>query len=308
MQLFLMIEGQEGVTWAEWAALAGAAERSGLDGLFRSDHYTGFHGGPGGASGSLDAWATLAALAAITERLRLGTLVSAAAFRHPSELARVVTTVDHVSGGRAELGIGAGWFEGEHRQNGFPFPDLPERFDYFAEYVEVVVRSWTEEPFDFAGKYFTLESQHALPRPVQRPHPRVILGGQARRRSRSLAARFAQEYNVAFLNAEDVKGVRAKLDTACTEADRDPGSLSLSLMTLVAIGADAAAADRRLSAALEHFRGPGSRCLAGTLDQMVEILREYEAAGVSRVYLQHPDRQDFEAIELLGALGRALSS
>jgi alkanesulfonate monooxygenase SsuD/methylene tetrahydromethanopterin reductase-like flavin-dependent oxidoreductase (luciferase family) len=148
MQVCLMIEGQEGVTWSEWTALATAAEQQGLYGLFRSDHYTSFHAEPGPA---LDAWATLNALAAVTERLRLGTLVSPATFRHPSELARVVVTADHVSGGRVEVGIGAGWFELEHRQNGFPFPPLAERFDRFSEYVQVVVGSWGEEPFDLGS-------------------------------------------------------------------------------------------------------------------------------------------------------------
>jgi F420-dependent oxidoreductase-like protein len=298
-----MIEGQEGVTWPEWLALAGAAERAGLDGLFRSDHYTSFHTEPGAA---MDAWATLAGLAVATERLRLGTLVSPATFRHPSELARVVATVDHISGGRVEVGIGAGWFEQEHQQNGFPFPPLSERFERFGEYVEVVVRSWEEAPFDYEGTYFTLRSQRALPLPTQRPHPPVILGGRGRSRSLALAARWAQEYNVAFLGLDDVKQLRARLDAACIEVGRDPATLPLSLMTLVALGADEAASAKRLSAAVERFRGPGDRCLVGTVDHMVELLGEYEAAGVTRVYLQHPDRQDFEAIDLLGQLARAL--
>jgi len=305
MQICCMIEGQEGVTWPEWVALATAAERHGLHGLFRSDHYTSFHAEPGPA---LDAWATLTALASVTDRLRLGTLVSPATFRHPSELARVVVTADHVSGGRIEVGIGAGWFEGEHRQNGFPFPPMAERFDRFGEYVEVVVGSWGEGPFDFAGQYFTLESQRALPLPVQQPHPPVILGGQAKGRSLALAARFAAEYNVAFMSAEDVRLIRDRLDKACTDAGRDPAAVSLSLMTLVALGVDAARADQRLTAALKRFRGPASRCLAGTVDQMAHALGEYEAAGVTRVYLQHPDRQDTQAMELMGELAQAVAT
>jgi F420-dependent oxidoreductase-like protein len=304
MQVCLMIEGQEGVTWPEWMALAAAAERNGLHGLFRSDHYTSFHAEPGPA---LDAWATLTALASVTERLRLGTLVSPATFRHPSELARVVTTADHVSGGRVEVGIGAGWFELEHRQNGFPFPPLPERFDRFGEYVQVVVGSWGPETFDFAGKYFTLESQQARPLPVQRPYPPLILGGQAKGRSLALAARFATEYNVAFTSAEDVRLIRPRIDQACTEAGRDPAAVSLSLMTLVALGVDAPSSGQRLTAALKRFRGPADRCLAGTVDEMAHALRGYEAAGVSRVYLQHPDRQDLEAVELMGELAQAVA-
>jgi F420-dependent oxidoreductase-like protein len=300
----MMIEGQEGVTWPEWRALASAAEDAGLEGLFRSDHYTSFHAGPDGA---LDAWATLAALASSTTRLRLGTLVSPATFRHPSELARVVTTVDHVSGGRVAVGIGAGWFEGEHRQNGFDFPDLGERFDRFAEYVEVVVRSFGEEIFDFRGRYFTLEAQRALPLPVQRPHPPVILGGQARPRSVALAARFADEYNIAFLADDDIRRVRSLLDGACLDAGRDPASLPLSMMTLVAMGADEAESSRRLDEAAKRFRGPRERCLAGTVDEMADLLQRYEEAGLTRVYLQHPDRHDLEAVALMGQLAEKIS-
>jgi F420-dependent oxidoreductase-like protein len=303
MDVCIMIEGQEGVSWREWEALASAAENAGLEGLFRSDHYTSFHTAPGAA---LDAWATLAALAANTTRLRLGTLVSPATFRHPSELARVVATVDHVSDGRVAVGIGAGWFEQEHQQNGFPFPDLAERFDRLTEYVEVVVRSFGGEPFDFVGRHFRLESQLALPPPVQQPHPPVILGGQAKSRSLALAARFAQEYNVAFLDRSDVERVRHLCDRACTDAGRDPSTLALSMMTLVALGHDSATATRRLTNALERFRGPRERCHEGTVDEMEALLRGYESAGLSRVYLQHPDRTDFEGMELMGELARRL--
>ena len=183
----------------------------GFDGLFRSDHYTSFHTAPGAA---LDAWATIAGLAAMTSRIRLGTLVTPATFRHPSELARVVVTADHISGGRVELGIGAGWFETEHRQNGFPFPPTPERFSMFSEYVEVLLRSWSAADVDFRGTHFTLEGQRALPGPVQAPHPPLIFGGRGRRRSLALAARFADEYNAAFLAADEVTSLRSRLDDA----------------------------------------------------------------------------------------------
>ena len=202
MQVCLMIEGQEDVTWNEWSALAQATEAAGLFGLFRSDHYTSFHGDPGGA---LDAWATLCALAVITDRIRLGTLVSAATFRHPSELARVAVTADHISGGRIEVGVGAGWFEGEHRQNGFVFPAVADRFDLLTEYIEILVHSWGAETFDFEGRHFVLQGQRALPGPVQKPHPPVIVGGAGRPRSLALAARFAQEYNTAFRADREVR-------------------------------------------------------------------------------------------------------
>jgi alkanesulfonate monooxygenase SsuD/methylene tetrahydromethanopterin reductase-like flavin-dependent oxidoreductase (luciferase family) len=203
--------------------------------------------------------------------------------------------------------MGAGWFELEHRQNGFPFPDVSARLDRFAEYVEIVVRSWTEESVDHRGKHFTLESQRARPFPIQKPHPPVIVGGQAKQRSLRLAAAFAQEYNVAFLPPAEVAGVRRRIDQACIDAGRDPATLSLSLMTLVALGHDEAAAAARLTRGLQQFRGPRERCEAGTVQQMADVLRGYEAAGVSRVFLQHPDREDFEAIELIGALARAVA-
>src|SRR5437660_5095186 len=168
-----MIEGQEGVSWAEWRALADACERHGLEGLFRSDHYLSLLGGE--RRGSLDAWATLAGLAALTSRIRLGTMVSPATFRHPSELAKVATTVDHISGGRVEVGLGAGWNEREHRAYGFEFPELPVRMELFAEQLELIYRQWTEDEVDFSGRHYRTERLSALPRPVQAPRPRLIV-------------------------------------------------------------------------------------------------------------------------------------
>jgi alkanesulfonate monooxygenase SsuD/methylene tetrahydromethanopterin reductase-like flavin-dependent oxidoreductase (luciferase family) len=300
-----MIEGQEGVTWSEWAALSTAVEAAGLYGLFRSDHYSSFHGAPGAA---LDAWATICALSARTAQIRLGTLVSPATFRHPSELARVAVTADHVSGGRIEVGVGAGWFESEHRQNGFVFPDIGDRFERLTEYLEILVRSWSAETFDFAGQHFVLQGQQALPAPLQRPHPPLILGGQGGARSVALAARFAQEYNTAFLPLEECGGLRARLDAACHAAAREPSMLSMSLMTLVALGESSEKADQRLARMLSGFRAPRARCHVGTVDQVVTTLRDFEAAGVTRIYAQHPDRGDFAAVELLGELAGRLAA
>jgi alkanesulfonate monooxygenase SsuD/methylene tetrahydromethanopterin reductase-like flavin-dependent oxidoreductase (luciferase family) len=190
MRVTMMIEGQEGVTWDQWVGLAKAAEESGLDGLFRSDHFTGIHGFPGG---SLDAWTVLAALAPLTRTLRLGTLVSPVAFRHPSLMTRIVASVDHISGGRVELGLGTGWYELEHTQNGFAFPPMGERTRLLAEYVEVVVRSWREPALDHQGPAYALKGQALLPKPVQSPNPPLILGGRAGPKSVALAARFADE-------------------------------------------------------------------------------------------------------------------
>jgi alkanesulfonate monooxygenase SsuD/methylene tetrahydromethanopterin reductase-like flavin-dependent oxidoreductase (luciferase family) len=176
MRVCLMIEGQEDVTWDQWLALAGACEEHGLEGLFRSDHYESVMGMR--ERGSLDAWTTLAALAARTSRIRLGTLVSPATFRHPSVLAKSVVTVDHVSGGRVELGLGAGWHEGEHRSYGFVFPPTPVRMERLAEQLEIVTRSWTEDAFSFSGRHYQVQDLRALPKPVQRP-PTLLVGGAA---------------------------------------------------------------------------------------------------------------------------------
>jgi F420-dependent oxidoreductase-like protein len=198
MRLFLMIEGQEGVTWEQWAAIARTCEESGLDGLFRSDHYASTSAYP---LPSLDAWATLAALAAVTERIRLGTLVSPATFRHPSVLARAIATVDHVSSGRVDLGLGAGWMELEHRAYGFPFPAMSERLELFAEQLEIVKRQWTEDAFDFEGRHYRLEDCRALPKPLQQPHPPLLVGGRGTRGTVEPAARFADEYNTFYSDA-----------------------------------------------------------------------------------------------------------
>jgi F420-dependent oxidoreductase-like protein len=307
MRLCLMIEGQEGVTWEEWVALARAAEDHGLEGLFRSDHYSAIVGPPAGA---LDAWATLAALAATTTRLRLGTLVSPATFRHPSVLARNAVTVDHVSGGRVEVGMGAGWYEREHAECGFPFLDARARFDLFAEQVEVVVRSWTEERVDHDGPAYTLRGQTALPRPVQRPHPPLVLGGTARPRGAALAARFASEYNTLGAPLAELRERKARLDAACEEAGRDPATLGLSVMTACVIGADRAEVLdrlRALQAILGDDRDPQAlwddrrdRWLVGTVDDVAARLGELAGAGVSRVFLQHLSHRDLDAVALFG--------
>ena len=239
MRLSLMIEGQEGVTWPQWLALARACEDAGLEGLFRSDHYSGFFGGDGG---SLDAWATVCALAGVTERIRLGTLVSPATFRHPSVLARMAVTASHVSGGRVELGLGAGWNEAEHVEHGFPFPPLRERLEIFTEQLEIVHRSLRAEAFEFSGRHYELRGAHPLPAP---PAPvNVIVGGAALPGTVGPAVRFADEYNTAFVAPDEARARRAAVDAACAAAGRAP--LVFSVMTGCVVGADRAAVARRL--------------------------------------------------------------
>ena len=300
MRVALMIEGQEGVSWEQWLALADAAEQAGLEALFRSDHYLSLDAPS--ERGSLDAWTTLAGLAAHTSRIRLGTLVSPATFRHPSVLAKAAATVDHVSGGRVELGLGAGWMELEHRAYGFEFPPTSERVARFAEQLEVVHRVWTEDAPSFRGRFYTLEECHALPKPVQRPRPPIIVGGSARPGTARPAARFADEYNTFGASPEGAARRRRRLDEACEAEGRDPTTLPLSVMTGFLIGRDEAELRRRADRlggadVLARFRENG---IAGTPSEVVERLGEYEAAGVTRVMLQHLLHDDLDPIGLVG--------
>jgi F420-dependent oxidoreductase-like protein len=301
MRLCLMIEGQEGVTWPQWMALAETCERTGLEGLFRSDHYRSVSDGP--ALGSLDAWTTLAGLAERTERIRLGTMVSPATFRHPSVLASAANTVDHISGGRAELGLGAGWYEREHAAFGFPFAPLGERMEVFEEQAEIIIGQWTSESFSFAGRHYRLDECEALPKPVQRPHPPVIIGGSAKRRTVDVAARLAQEYNLVSATPADCRAARQRLDEACERHGRDPATLILSVMATVLVGADEADLARRgrRMAAAGMDDGDHGTWVHGTMAQAAEQLHELAAAGVERMMLQHLMHDDLETVELLGA-------
>jgi F420-dependent oxidoreductase-like protein len=268
MRVCLMIEGQEGVSWDQWRALAATAEEAGFEALFRSDHYESLGGGPN--TGSLDAWSTISALAALTTTLKLGTLVSPVTFRHPSVLARMATTADHISQGRVELGIGAGWHEGEHRAFGFPFDTARDRFDRLEEQIEIVHRSWHEEPFDFAGRFYRLERCDARPKPLQQPHPNFILGGSAAPRGAALAARWADEYNTVFPTAEEAKERRERIAAACEQAGRDMITFSAMIQ------------------------------LEGSSAELVEQLGGLAAAGVERVMLQHLAHDDIATVERVG--------
>jgi F420-dependent oxidoreductase-like protein len=302
-----MIEGQDGVTWDDWVRLAGLAERHGFDGLFRSDHYTAIIRRRADA---LDAWATLAGLAPLTQRIRLGTLVSPATFRHPSVLARMAVTVDHISGGRVEVGMGSGWYEREHVANGFPFRDGKARFDLFAEQVEIVVRSWTEDGFDHRGAEYELRDQTALPRPLQQPHPPLVLGGTVASRFAALAARYAAEVNTLGAPNDELRERKQRLDRACAEAGRDPSTLAFSVMTACFVGADRAEVLERLRAFLAVRGGEADpeallaeradRWLAGTVEEVAARIEELRALGVTRVFLQHLNHDDDAMVALIG--------
>jgi alkanesulfonate monooxygenase SsuD/methylene tetrahydromethanopterin reductase-like flavin-dependent oxidoreductase (luciferase family) len=289
-----MIEGQEDVTWADWRALAAACEEHGIDTLFRSDHYQSVFGISG--RGSLDAWATINALAAITSKLRLGTLVSPATFRHPSELAKVVVTADHVSGGRVELGLGTGWNQAEHEAYGFPFPPMGERMELLAGQLELISTQWGAGPIQ--------------PKPLQQPRPNLIVGGRGGPRSIKLAARFADEYNTVNKTADECAEIRAQLEAACAEQGRAP--IPLSLMTGWLAGQDQAELIDRAER-LSEWTGRGidgesflaelpPSSIAGTVEEGIAQLGELAAVGVERVMLQHLLHRDIEAVEQIGRL------
>jgi alkanesulfonate monooxygenase SsuD/methylene tetrahydromethanopterin reductase-like flavin-dependent oxidoreductase (luciferase family) len=308
MRICLMIEGQEDVSWDQWREIAAACEAGGLESLFRSDHYLSVVGR--GERGSLDAWGTICALAAITERLRLGTLVSPVTFRHPSVLAKLVATADQISGGgRIELGLGAGWHEPEHRAYGFAMPDTGTRIGMLSEQLELVYRQWTEAGFSFTGEHYRVEDLDALPRPERRP--RIIVGGSAGPRSAALAAQWADEYNTVGPTADQVRERRAAVARACEEIGRDPGEMSFSLMTGFLIGADREELHER-ARLLADWRGEDAddpealiaglrdAWIVGTVPEALEQLRELERAGADRVMLQHNLYWDHDAVALIG--------
>jgi F420-dependent oxidoreductase-like protein len=309
MRVALMIEGQEGVTWEQWCALADACEQHGVDTLFRSDHYISQSNEDGNVAH--DAWTTLAGLAARTTTLRLGSLVSPATFRLPGLLANAVATVDHISGGRVELGIGGGWMEREHRAYGFPFPETSTRLAMFAEQLEIIHRLWSEPRVDFHGAHYTLEDAPAQPKPLQYPRPPLLVGGSGTRGTAIPAARFADEYNTPFVSPDNFARVRAKVERACAEIGR---TLRFSTMTTCLIGAthdDALERAHRLydrvprqasfDEWLEAYR---KRSVIGSVDEVAEQLRRYE--GCDRVMCQHLLHDDLEPVELIGRLGQQL--
>jgi F420-dependent oxidoreductase-like protein len=306
MDLCLMIEGQEGVTWKQWVALARACEEHGVPELFRSDHYLEL-GGTHPERGSLDAWTTLAALGALTTTLRLGTLVSPATFRHPSALAKTVATADQVSQGRVTLGIGAGWHAREHEAYGFPFAATGERVDVLSEQVQVILGSWSEGPFDFEGRHYRLRGLDAQPKPVQRPHPPIIFGGRAGPRSAGLAARYADEYNTAHPTLAEVRERRSAVERACERAGRKP--IPFSVMVGVLLGRDRGELEERanrlvdadvIADASSFLAEPQPGWVVGTLSDAAEQIAALRDAGADRIMCQHLLHDDLDTVSLIG--------
>ena len=303
----LMLEGQEGVTWPQWLSIARACERLGFHALLTSDHYLSVVTTE--EPGSNDAWTLLGALAASTERLRLGTMVSPVTFRLPAVLAKAATTVDRISGGRVELGMGAGWWDQEHRTHGIPFPAAPERFEMLEEQLEIVHGLWSEDVFSFEGRYYALEGCRFLPKPVQRPHPPIVLGGKGGPRLARLVARWADGYNRVGGTPDELRASIERVGDAVDRAGRDRASVTMSFMTWVFVGRtdaewrDRADRARRMdptAGSLEEYLDDISRdCIVGTVDQAIERMNEYAATGVQRFVLNHELFDDLDQIELL---------
>lgn len=282
MDIAVVVQGQAGVSWKEWQTVARTCEQHGVPTLLSSDHYSGFAGTDGGA---LEPWGTICALAAVTTRLRLGTLVSPVTFRSPAVLSKLVSTADHVSDGRVELGIGAGWDQREHAQFELPFPPLSERMNLLERHLRTLHEHW--------------EADWYLPTPVQRPHPPLILGGRGGTRSVALAARWADEYNMPNLSPEEAARFRESLAAACHQLGRDP--IRFSVMLPLVLGPTRAAVAATLDRIAKQLgRDLGETAIRGSVGEVIEILGGYQDAGVDRVVLGHPLHRDLDTIGLIG--------
>jgi F420-dependent oxidoreductase-like protein len=295
-------EPQQGASYTDLLAVARTAEEVGFDAFFRSDHFLKM-GGVSGLPGPTDAWVTLGGIARETTSIRLGTLVTAATFRMPGPLAISVAQVDDMSGGRVELGIGAGWYEAEHEAYGMPFPTLKERFEILEEQLAIITGLWSTPvgaTFDHAGRHYQVKNSPALPKPVQAPVP-VVIGGGGKRKTASLAARYATEFNLAFRSLDAYRKVTANVRQTCEGLGRDPGSLKYSIALVACVGADEAEIERRAKAIgrdVEELRQNGA---AGTPAEVAEKVRSFRDAGAQRMYFQILDLADLDHLRLIAS-------
>lgn len=303
MQLRILIESQEGASYDEQLAAAHMSEELGFDGFFRTDHLVALGLGRGAHGEPSETWMTLGMLGRDTTRIRLGTLVTAATFRPPGLLAMQVAQADAASGGRIELGLGAGWFEREHRAYGIPYPDVRTRFDRLEEQLQIMHAYWRTAPghtFTFAGAHYTLEDCPALPRPAQGAPP-LIVGGKGKPRGLRLAAQYADEFNLEFPRPGAAAVAGAALAAAMERAGRDPWSIVFSAAHLACVGRDRHELRERADrAGLDLSLRLGG--MIGTVDEVRADLAELERHGVTRFYLQLPDVRDLDHIRRLAEL------
>ncbi len=301
MKLRIFTEPQQGASYDQLLQVARTAERLDFDGFFRSDHYLKM-GAASGLPAYTDAWTTLAGLARETEKIRLGTLVTPTTFRQPGVLAVTVAQVDHMSRGRVEVGLGAGWFEDEHRDYGIPFPPIGQRYDRLEDQLAVLHGIWSAEPgtgFTYEGRTLSVQLEVSPLRPAQHPHPPIIMGGRGGPRNSRLAARYADEFNAPFMSADEVAQVFASVRRACEGAGRDPASMKWSAAQVVCCGRNEAEVARRAQAIgrdVDELRHNG---LTGTPSEVLERLGAYSDAGAGTCYLQILDLSDFDHLELL---------
>jgi F420-dependent oxidoreductase-like protein len=303
MQLRIFTEPQQGADYGRLLAVARAAEELGFDAFFRSDHYLKM--GPGsGLPGPTDSWLTLAALAVQTTRIRLGTLVSSATFRLPGPLAVSVAQADEMSGGRIELGLGAGWYQDEHAAYGIPFPPAAERFGRLAEQLEVITQLWAVpagQTYSFDGDYYQVQDSPGLPKPVQRPHPPIIVGGSGANRTPALAARYAAEFNAPFTTPVKAGALYTRVREVCEATGRDPGSLRYSAAQTTVCGRDEAELARRAAATGYELADLRANQLAGSPDEIVDKIGQFAGHGATRIYLQILDLHDLDHLQLLAS-------
>jgi F420-dependent oxidoreductase-like protein len=296
MDVRIFTEPQEGATYDDLLAVARRTEELGFDAFFRSDHYVAFSGD--GLPGPTDAWTTLAGLARETSRIRLGTLVTPVTFRRPGPLAIAVAQVDQMSGGRVELGLGTGWHDGEHAAYGIPFPAMGTRFELLEEQLQIMRGLWSDGPFTFDGRHYELVDAPALPKPVQRPGPPIIMGGYGATRTPRLAATYADEFNVPMGPLDVTATQFDRVREACSATGR---SVRLSAAQTVCVGRDEAEVRRRADAigqSVEQLRATG---LAGTPAEVVDRIGGFADAGASRIYCQVLDLSDLDHLDLIAA-------
>ncbi|HWJ82795.1 MAG TPA: LLM class F420-dependent oxidoreductase [Nocardioides sp.] len=304
MELRVFTEPQQGATYDDLLAVARTAEELGFGAFFRSDHYLTMGGD--GLPGPTDAWTTLAGLARDTSTIRLGTMMTSATFRHPGVLAIQVAQVDQMSGGRVELGIGAGWFTQEHVAYGIPFPDTRERFERYAEQLELVTGLWstpTGETYDFTGTHYQLKDSPALPKPVQSGGraggPPVLVGGLGKKRTPALAATYADEFNLPFVDLATTAAQLDRVRAACERVERDPATLTLSNALVLCVGSDEEEIARRAAAIGREVDELRTNGLAGTPEEVVDKIGRYGELGAERIYLQTLDLSDLDHLRLV---------
>jgi alkanesulfonate monooxygenase len=300
MELRIFIEPQQGATYDDQLTVARLAEGLGFGAFFRSDHYLAMD--VDGRPGPTDSWVTLGGIARETDTIRLGTLMTSATFRHPGPLAISVAQVDQMSGGRVELGIGAGWYDAEHAAYAIPFPPVGERFDRLEDQLAILTGLWSTpdgETFSYAGKHDSVTDSPGLPKPVQQPHPPIIIGGKGATRTPTLAARYAAEFNLPFVGLAGTEQQIGRVRAACERIGRDPDELVYSNAHTVCVGRDETELRRRaefIGSPVEELR---AEALAGTPAELVDTIGQYAALGSQRVYLQVLDLHDLDQIQLI---------